>query len=131
MVLGRPIWMPGIIGDRKLPLKLLLRGSVQVAKVAGYAGRFSRPRLRWMTGGAATIPYGIFTMVVSVVMTIPIPLLNAIPNVGLCIVAFSMLNRDGVGVVIGTVVSLLGLAVAGLAIFGVFHLGMTAAGSLL
>lgn len=126
MVLGRPIRLPALIGDRKLPLGPLLKASEQVARVTAVIARFSRPRLRWLTGAAATLPYGIFTMVLSVFMTLPIPLINAIPNIGLCVIAFSMLNRDGLGVVIGLVICTLGLLVAGALLTGVFHLGMAA-----
>lgn len=126
MVLDRPIRLPGIIGRRRLPLKPLLAASEQVARVTAIIARFSRPRLRWLTGAAFTIPYGVFAMVISVAMTIPIPFVNAVPNVGLCILAFSMLNRDGVGAIIGTLVCLVGLVVEAALIFGVINLGMTA-----
>ncbi|WIY54247.1 exopolysaccharide biosynthesis protein [Devosia sp. YIM 151766] len=126
MVLGRPIRLPGIIGRRKLPLALLLKASEQVAKVTAIIARFSRPRWRWLTGAAATIPYGIFTMAVSVFMTLPIPFINAVPNVGLCILAFAMLNRDGLGAIIGLAICAIGLIIAGLLLFGVVNLGMAA-----
>ncbi|MBF0678120.1 MAG: exopolysaccharide biosynthesis protein [Devosia sp.] len=126
MVLGKPIRLPDLIGRRKLPLKPLLLASEQVARVTAIIARFSRPRLRWLTGVEATVPYGIFTMVISVAMTIPIPFVNAVPNVGLCILAFSMLNRDGIGVFLGVLVCLLGLAVEVGLVFGVINLGMGA-----
>lgn len=126
MALGRPIRLPGIIGRRRLPLKPLLLASEQVAKVTAIIARFSRPRLRFLTGAAVSVPYGIFTMVISVAMTIPIPFVNAVPNVGLCILAFSMLNRDGIGAILGVLVCLLGLAVEAGLIFGVVNLGMGA-----
>lgn len=126
MVLNWPIRLPALIGDRKLPLNLLLKLSERVAQATRYAARFSRPRLKWLTGAAATIPFGIFVMAISVVMTIPIPFINAIPNVGLCIMSFSMLNRDGLGLLLGLVVCILGLVIAAVAVFGVFELGVAA-----
>jgi len=126
MVLGRPIRLPAIIGDRKLPLGLLLKASEQVVRVTTFISRFSRPRLRWLTGAAATLPYGIFIMLVGVFMALPIPFINAIPNVGLCVIAFSMLNRDGLGVIVGLAICTVGLAVAGALLTGAFHLGMAA-----
>lgn len=126
MVLNRPIRLPGIIGRRKLPLKPLLLASEQVAKVTSIIARFSRPRLRVLTGAGANVPYGIFTMVISVAMTIPIPFVNAVPNVGLCILAFSMLNRDGIGTVLGVLVCVIGLGVEAGLILGVINLGMNA-----
>lgn len=126
MVLGRPVRLPGIIGRRKLPVAPLLKASKQVVKVTGIIARFSRPRMRWLTGAAATLPYGVFAMVISVAMTIPIPFANAMPNVGLCIIAFSMLNRDGVGVLIGLVATVIGLLVTAAIVGGVVHLGLSA-----
>ena len=128
MIMRWPIRLPALIGDRGLPLNLLLKLSERVAVAARYAARFSRPRLRWLTGAAATIPYGVFVIVVSLVMTIPIPFINAIPNVGLCVLSFSMLNRDGLGAVVGVTISLLGLGIAAAAIFGAYELGMAALG---
>ncbi|ODT78512.1 MAG: hypothetical protein ABS76_23465 [Pelagibacterium sp. SCN 64-44] len=129
MVLGKPIRLPDIIGKRKLPLGALLKASETVARVTAIIARFSKPRLRWLTGAAATIPYGIFTMLISVFMTLPIPFINAVPNVGLCVIAFSMLNRDGLGVVVGLAICLAGLLVAGALLAGAFHLGMAAVGA--
>jgi hypothetical protein len=130
MLLGRPIRLPPIIGNRKLRLNLLLKASEQVVRVTAILARFSRPRLRWMTSGAANLPYAIFVILMGLVMIIPVPLINAIPNVGLCIIAFSMLNRDGIGVIIGVLASLVGLAIAGAIILGAFHLGTMALGGL-
>ncbi|SMQ65351.1 Uncharacterized conserved protein [Devosia lucknowensis] len=126
MLMGRPIRLPGILGRRKLPIDLMVRGSNQVVKVANLLSRFSRPRMRWLTGAGAVVPYGVLVIGVSLVMALPIPFINAIPNVGLCIIAFSMLNRDGVGVITGLVATALGLIVDAAIILGVLHLGMTA-----
>lgn len=126
MVLGRPVRLPRIIGERKLPVAPLLKGSEQVVKVTGIIARFSRPRMRWLTGAAASVPYGIFAMVISVAMTMPIPFSNAVPNVGLCVLAFSMLNRDGIGAVIGATICILGLGVATALVFGAINLGVQA-----
>ncbi|KKB79750.1 hypothetical protein VW35_04370 [Devosia soli] len=123
MVMGRPIRLPELIGKRKLPVAPLLKASQQVAKVTGIIARFSKPRLRWMTGAAATVPYGIFAMVISIAMTVPIPLTNAIPNVGLCVLAFSMLNRDGAGVIVGTLICIIGLGVEIALILAAVNLG--------
>lgn len=130
MLLGKPIRLPGIIGKRRLPLDLMIRASEQVVTVAGILARFSRPRLRWLTGAAANLPYAILVIGVSVVMALPVPFINAIPNVGLCIIAFSMLNRDGAGVIVGIGATAVGLGVAIAIVVGAFHLGMAAVGSM-
>ncbi|NGP17537.1 exopolysaccharide biosynthesis protein [Devosia aurantiaca] len=131
MVLDRPIRLPPpIIGNRKLPLKLLIRASDQVVRVTDILARFSRPRMRWLTGAGMNLPYGVIVMLVSVIMAIPIPFINAIPNVGLCIVAFSMLNRDGGGVIIGLIATAIGVVIDAVIIFGVAYLAVNAMGAM-
>lgn len=126
MLAAKPIRLPRIIGDRKLSLGLLIKASDQVTKVASILAVVSRPRLRWLTGAAVNAPYAILVIGVSLVMALPVPFINAVPNVGLCIIAFSMLNRDGVGVIVGILATLVGLAIAGAIFLGAFHLGMAA-----
>lgn len=126
MVLNRPIRLPNFLGKRRLPLNILIRASDQMLRVATILARFSRSRMRWLTSAAATVPYGVIVMAVSVVMSLPIPLINAIPNVGLCVIAFSMLNRDGVGVLVGLFITAVGLVVGAAAIVGVIQLGLAA-----
>lgn len=126
MVLGKPIRLPRIIGDRKLPLKPMLKASEQVARITALIARISKPRLRHLTGDAVTRPYGIFTMLVSVFTTLPIPLINAVPNVGLCVIAFAMLNRDGLGVLLGVVITLVGLGIAAALLLGAVTAGTAA-----
>lgn len=130
MVLGRPIRLPGILARRKLPLQPLVIASRRAIDLAGLLSRFSKPRLRVLTGPLATIPYGIFVMLVSLVMVIPVPFINAIPNVGLSIIAFSMLNRDGAGVVLGGLVTVFGVGVALALAVGAVRLGGAAAEAL-
>lgn len=130
MLLSKPIRLPGLIGNRKLSLDLMVKASEQVVKVATLLARFSKPRLCWLTGKAADVPYAILVIGVSVVMALPVPFINAIPNVGLCIIAFSMLNRDGIGVIVGLVATVIGLLVAIAIVFGAFQLGMAALGML-
>lgn len=130
MMLGKPISLPNILGKRKLPLDLMVKASDQVVKVANILARFSKPRMRWLTGAAANLPYAILVIVVSVAMSFPVPFINSIPNVGLCIIAFSMLNRDGIGVIVGIGATAIGMAVAAAIFFGAFHLVTAAMGNM-
>ena len=129
MVLGKPVRLPDVIGDRRLPLKPLLGASKIVARVTGVIARFSKPRLRWMTGAAATLPYGLFAMFISVFMTLPIPFINAVPNAGLCVLAFAMLNRDGLAVMVGLAISAAGLVTTTLLLFGIYKVAVTTLGA--
>jgi hypothetical protein len=88
----------------------------RLAFLARLLARLSRPRLEMLTGESAKIPTGLLVMLISLPMALPIPFINAVPNVGIAIICVSRINRDGLGVVIGAIVGLLGVAIA-IAIF--------------
>jgi len=130
MVLDKPIRLPKFIGDRGLPLKLLTNMLGKLARASTWAGRLSRPRLQFLAGNHAKRPVGFFIMGVCVLMMLPIPFINAVPNVGLSIICFSMLNRDGAGVLLGGVVSIIGLLIGVLSIYVAVSLGIAATDAL-
>jgi hypothetical protein len=124
-LLGRPLQLGGWIGHRKLPEKLLHRMVGQMQWFAGLVARVSRPRLQQLTGPKTQLPTAIFVLLVSLPMIIPIPFINAVPNTGIAVICVSRINHDGLGVVIGGCIALVGLGIAGFAIWGASMLAMT------
>lgn len=125
MLLGRPLAPGGWIGGRVLPKALLTRMIGQLQWLASLIGRISRPRLVWLTGPRAEVPTGIFILLVSLPMVLPIPFINAVPNTGIAVICVSRINRDGLGVLIGGVIALLGLAIAVAAVWAAVLLART------
>lgn len=122
LIAGGPLRLHPWIGKRRLPLRALLRMAGLFARIARFVGRFSRPRLSWLSAPATRPLLGVFIILVSLPMMLPIPFINAVPNVGICVLCLGWLNRDGLAVIAGIVVALLGLAIAALAIWGAVHL---------
>lgn len=129
MLLGKPLGIGGWVGRRIIPEKLVERMLDRLRFLARLMARVSRPRLLFLTGQRARGPTGMFIIAVSMPMMLPIPLINAIPNVGIAIICLSRINRDGIGFVIGIVVSLIGLGVAAAAIWGAISLARIVLGS--
>jgi hypothetical protein len=119
MLFGRPLRLGGWLGARKLSNKVLDRLLGQMHWFAGLVARLTRPRLEFLTGPATERAIGILILIVSLPMVLPIPFINAVPNTGIAIICVSRLNRDGLGVLIGIIIALLGLAIAISAIFAV------------
>lgn len=125
---GAPLRLKGRIGERVLPAGVLARMVKQLVWLAGLVGKVSRPRLEWLAGPRTEVPTGWFILFVSIPMLVPIPFINAVPNVGIAMICVSRINRDGLGVVLGIVIALLGLAIALAAIWGAIALGQTVMG---
>ncbi|WMT90678.1 exopolysaccharide biosynthesis protein [Pelagibacterium sp. H642] len=122
MMLGKPLRLGGWIGSRRIPGKMITGMMERLAFLARLLARLSRPRLESLAGESAKIPTGLLVMLISLPMALPIPFINAVPNVGIAIICVSRINRDGLGVVIGTVVGLLGVGIAVAIFWGVISL---------
>jgi hypothetical protein len=128
-LLGRPLRLGGRIGQRVLPEKLLARMIAQMQWLARLIAGISRPRLRHLTGPHSERLTAVFILLVSLPMVLPIPFINAVPNTGIAVICVSRINRDGLGVLLGGAIALVGLAIAGFAIWGAVLLARSVTGA--
>jgi hypothetical protein len=123
MLLGREIRLwPPVIGRMKLPLKLMLKLLGVLGKLAGIITRFSRPRLEVLTGGAVLPLLAIIAFILAVSTLPPIPAGNLLPSVAVAMICVGILNRDGLVVLSGIVVGIVGLAIVVIAMWLVYAL---------
>ncbi|OJV15973.1 MAG: hypothetical protein BGO27_03900 [Alphaproteobacteria bacterium 33-17] len=106
-------WLPAFIAKKSFERHKL--ASV-LEKIAPYVRKFeklSRPRF-WVFC-PNTIPYkviGIFMILNSVCVILPIIFGNAIPALGTALISMGLIRRDGAFVVLGMIASIIGWAVA-------------------
>ena len=125
---GGPLRLHGWIGKRTLPAGMLARLIRQMQWLAALVGKVSRPRLEWQAGPRSEALTGWFILLVSAPMVVPIPFINAVPNVGIAVICVSRINRDGLGVLLGGLIALFGLGIAVAAIWGAVMLGRSVLG---
>lgn len=124
MILHRPMRLWSFLGDRKLPLGLLLKLLEMLARFTSLIARISSPRLSLLTGRAAMPFIGLFGIVMGMAMLVPIPFTNTVPSIGMAIVCVAVLNRDGIAAIVGAVIGFLGLAALILACWAAYMLTM-------
>ncbi|WP_338609013.1 exopolysaccharide biosynthesis protein [Pelagibacterium nitratireducens] len=129
MLIGAPLTLPGWIRRRKLPAKALMRVTKLFARMAAAMARVSRPRYLLVSAPVFQPVLALFIIAVSLPMMLPIPFINAIPNAGICVLCLGWINRDAVVIIAGIVLALVGLTIAGAAIWGVWHLANAAVGA--
>jgi hypothetical protein len=98
---------------RKLLAKLVEKSSPYIRKVE----RFLRPRLAFMISPKAERVVGVWTLIFSLFVFLPLPLSNFIPGLGVLIISFGLLSKDGLVVIFGIVVGLIGVAISMAVIF--------------
>ena len=113
MILGmsKP-FLPEWISKRTIKTSHLIFAIDKSAKYFLKLETFLRPRLLYFSSLTGEKIIGIFAFLCAVSIALPIILGNAIPSAGIFIMALGLLGRDGIVIIIGFVVSIIGLCVA-------------------
>jgi hypothetical protein len=111
MMLGREPWLPKVISNRSVMRTDFAALVARVNPWLDWADRFTAPRLQWLVGGAAQRFLGLFCLLLSAVLILPIPLGNMLPAFAICLIALGVLERDGLWVLAGILAGLLAVIV--------------------
>ena len=93
---------------RSILATLVQKSSPYIRKVE----RFLRPRLMFMTLPIAERIVGLFTLIFSLFILLPLPLSNFIPGVGILVISFGLLGKDGLVIIYGIIIGLIGLGIS-------------------
>ena len=122
MLFHRPIHLWRWFGDRKLPLKPLMKLMDILARLAEWLSRVSSPRLFALSSRPMLQVLGLFNLVMAVSMTPPIPLGNMLPSMAVAMISAGILNRDGWLILGGIFVGILGLIALVIAVWVIIAL---------
>ncbi|MBP7709820.1 MAG: exopolysaccharide biosynthesis protein [Rickettsiales bacterium] len=93
---------------RSVVAMLVQKSSPYIRKVE----RILRPRLSAFVSFNAQRVIGFFTLLFSSFIVLPMPLSNFIPGLGILIISFGLLGKDGLVVICGVVTGLIGMAIS-------------------
>lgn len=113
--------LPGFMGHWKIGTKWLKALAPRVASVLSWFERLLQPRLCWVTVPRAERFIGMIAIILAMVSTLPIPFGHNLPALGLVLIGLGLIERDGLAILIGSGIGLLGSILLGLVIFGVAH----------
>lgn len=112
MTFDRPMQLWGLVGNRRLPLKLLIKLLGILGWLSERVGRVSAPRLQILTSRWAVPLLGVFCVLMGLIMLLPIPFTNMLPSISVALICLALLNRDGVVLVLGLVAGVAGAVFA-------------------
>ncbi|MEQ9315559.1 MAG: exopolysaccharide biosynthesis protein [Henriciella sp.] len=105
MVAGREEpWLPEKFAERKIDKKGLTRTAKGGRKWFGWLEKIARPRLTFLMAGSGERVIGLFLVFFCASILVPLPSTNTVPGIGVAIVAFGLMARDGLLVILGSVV---------------------------
>jgi hypothetical protein len=98
---------------RSVLAMLVKKSSPYIRKVE----KILRPRFQFMFYPAFERIIGAFILIFSLFIMLPIPLSNFIPGLGILIMSFGLLGKDGLFAIIGIIIGLIGVVVSIATIF--------------
>jgi hypothetical protein len=110
---GRGPWLPDSLLRLSLSKEQFTAAVLRAAPWLDRAELLLRPRLTPLTGRVATRSVGCLGVVLSVVLSLPIPLGNMLPAVAISLLALGLLERDGLCVLWGIVTAAIAMGLAG------------------
>lgn len=105
MVAGREEpWLPEKFAQRKIDKKGLTRTAKGGRKWFGWLEKIAKPRLTFLMAGGGERVIGLFLVFFCASILVPLPSTNTVPGIGVAIVAFGLMARDGLLVILGTII---------------------------
>lgn len=96
MVIGfQTLWLPRFIDDREMSRAQLAGAFETLLPWLERIEQVSRPRMIFMFGPVGDRLIGLVCTLLSFVLILPIPLGNVLPALTIAVLAFSMVQRDG------------------------------------
>lgn len=113
MIFGaeRP-WLPRWLLARSIAMGDFRTMVIKAAPHLVRIERLLRPRYALMSNKIAECLLGIVLLLLSIIVTLPIPFANQPPAIAQCLIALGLIERDGLFVGVGLVVSAIATAVA-------------------
>lgn len=107
ILLGRATpWLPGKLGARQVARSSLTNLADRAGPWLRRLEAVSRPRLAALTRRPLDQLVGLALVVFSASILVPLPGTNTVPGIAVVIVAMGLLQRDGIMVVLGTILGM-------------------------
>jgi hypothetical protein len=118
------IWFPDWMSKKPLPDIGESKNFLRMIKVLKFFEKFIKPRLKLLSKGVFYRLAGVMIVLCSISMILPIPFGNTIPATGIFLFGLGMLEEDGLVILAGMIVSLIGLCVTSLVVYLVARFGI-------
>ena len=115
------LYLPPLLARRTISTSFLKAWMPRVTKLLAWFERLLRPRFSYMTSANAERAIGTLCMVLAIATTLPIPFGHQLPALGVMLIGLGLIERDGLALLAGTLIGLVGVALLALALFGLAH----------
>lgn len=79
--------------------------------------KFLKPRLPYFSSFSGERLIGVVSLLCSISVILPIMFGNAVPSAGICVMSLGLLSKDGVVIILGVILSIIGLFVSAMVVY--------------
>jgi hypothetical protein len=118
------LMLPRFIADRSISASSFKALVPRVAAVLSWFERLLKPRFPGVTGLNLERVVGVICAVLALITMIPIPFAHNLPALALVLIGLGLIERDGLAIVIGAAIGVVGTVLYGLVLVGLaswFH----------
>ena len=113
MIIGsKQILLPSRVNNYRIKNSTLKMISDKTIPVIKFIEKYIKPRGRFAKSVYTEQILGIVCLLASISIAIPLPLTNAMPALGISVMNLGFLNRDGLVIIGGVIITIIGLTIA-------------------
>lgn len=120
LMLGHMPWLPAIIARRSMARADFATIVTRISPWLARAERMLKPRLTMLTDRRMDVVTGLVSLVLAIILALPIPLGNILPAIALCLFAFGLLERDGLCLLFGFLLSVFSVTLVAGVLYAIF-----------
>lgn len=98
------LWLPQKVRAREIEKDAMVNLAKQARKYVGWFETLARPRLTFLTHGVPERIFGFLMAIFCSSILVPLPGTNTVPGIGVAIQSIGFLERDGLLVILGTII---------------------------
>jgi hypothetical protein len=110
-------WLPKWLGNKSINVKTLEKMLSNALPYIIKIEAILKPRLMFTNVKMYEKIVGVISLIFAIYITLPIIFGNSLPSIGICIMAFGLLNLDGIMIILGIIVGAVGVILASAVIF--------------
>lgn len=109
MLVGKEVpWLPEWLKRKTIKRATLALMVAKIAPRLKVVERLLRPRFAFFESNAGERLIGLFWLIFALSISVPLPMTNFVPGVGILLMSLGLLSRDGLVILIGIVIGVLG-----------------------
>lgn len=109
---SKQIKLPQKINDYTIKNSTLKKISDKSVPIIEYIEKYVKPRYSFAKSVYCEQIVGLISLIAAIAVAIPLPLTSAIPALGITIISLGFLNRDGLVIIAGSLVAIVGVIIA-------------------